>query len=312
MKPPALQGSEYHLPLTEPTINIPSVNFHLWEPCNMRCQFCFATFKEVKQTVLPKGHLPKYQALDIIRHLAEMGFEKVTFAGGEPTLCPWLLELIALAKDLGLTTMLVTNGTKLTKEFLKANQNKLDWITISIDSLNVSTNLKAGRAITGKQALGFEEYTAIVDNIKGYGYGFKMNTVISRLNFEENMVDFISYAKPSRWKILQVLPIKGENDAHIGKLKITEEEFQYFIDKHSMLKDITKLIPEANNQMKGSYVMVDPAGRFFDNTDGKIKYSQPILKVGGNNAFKEMPYDTEKFLERGGIYDWQLNKSVNL
>ena len=31
----------------------PSVNFHLWEPCNMRCRFCFATFQDVKQTVLP-------------------------------------------------------------------------------------------------------------------------------------------------------------------------------------------------------------------------------------------------------------------
>lgn len=27
---------------------IPSVNYHIWEPCNMRCRFCFATFQDVK------------------------------------------------------------------------------------------------------------------------------------------------------------------------------------------------------------------------------------------------------------------------
>ena len=26
-------------------IDIPTVNYHLWKPCNMRCGFCFATFE---------------------------------------------------------------------------------------------------------------------------------------------------------------------------------------------------------------------------------------------------------------------------
>ena len=33
---------------------IPSVNFHLWKPCNMKCRFCFATFQDVGQDDLPK------------------------------------------------------------------------------------------------------------------------------------------------------------------------------------------------------------------------------------------------------------------
>ena len=73
---------------------IPSVNFHLWEPCNMKCKYCFATFKDVKQSILPKGHLPKAEAIEIVKELAEYGFKKITFAGGEPTLCKWLPDLI--------------------------------------------------------------------------------------------------------------------------------------------------------------------------------------------------------------------------
>ena len=80
---------------------IPSVNFHLWEPCNMRCKFCFATFQDVKNSILPRGHLPKQDAIEVVLQLAEIGFEKITFAGGEPTLCPWLPDLITIAKEMG-------------------------------------------------------------------------------------------------------------------------------------------------------------------------------------------------------------------
>src|SRR6478672_1227479 len=102
-------------------IHIPSVNFHLWEPCNMRCKFCFATFQDVKQSILPQGHLPKEQAIQVVQQLARFGFQKITFAGGEPSLCPWLNELITSAKDAGMTTMIVTNGSRLTDNFLEAN-----------------------------------------------------------------------------------------------------------------------------------------------------------------------------------------------
>ena len=59
---------------------------------------------------MPKGHLPKEQAMQVVKLLAESGFEKITFAGGEPTLCQWISDLTALAKDYGMTTNLVTNG----------------------------------------------------------------------------------------------------------------------------------------------------------------------------------------------------------
>lgn len=43
---------------------------------------------------MPKGHLPKEQAMQVIKLLAESGFEKITFAGGEPTLCLFMKLLI--------------------------------------------------------------------------------------------------------------------------------------------------------------------------------------------------------------------------
>jgi radical S-adenosyl methionine domain-containing protein 2 len=285
---------------------IPSVNYHLWEPCNMRCKFCFAGFKDVKKSILPKGHLPREQSIQVVQQLADLGFEKITFAGGEPTLCAWLPELIATAKQAGLTTMIVTNGSKLTDSFLQENRSHLDWIAISVDSLNADTNNMSGRAISGVTSLQSDYYFSLADRIKQYGYGFKVNTVISRLNFNEDMSDFIRYSKPKRWKIFQVLPIIGQNDLHIDSFRITDEQFQIFINKHSHLQDITTIVPESNTQMKGSYAMVDPAGRFYDNASGTHNYSEPILKTGALKAIKQVNYDFEKFILRDGLYDWNI------
>lgn len=284
---------------------IPTVNFHLWEPCNMRCKFCFATFQDVKHSILPKGHLPKEQAIEVVIQLAEIGFEKITFAGGEPTLCPWLPQLIATAKDAGLTTMIVTNGSKLTDQFLEANKGKLDWVAVSIDSLNSNTNADTGRAIRGTVPLQKEEYFSVIDRIRKHGHGLKINTVVTAKNCQEDMGALIRYAQPTRWKILQVLPMKGQNDLNINLFKITNEQFETYVSNHNCLKDITTIIPESNEQMKGSYAMVDPAGRFFDNTAGMHNYSRPILEIGSRLAIQQVNYNFSKFVSRGGIYNWK-------
>jgi radical S-adenosyl methionine domain-containing protein 2 len=284
---------------------IPSVNFHLWEPCNMRCKFCFATFQDVKHSILPKGHLPKEQAIEVVLQLANIGFEKITFAGGEPTLCPWLPELIRTAKNVGMTTMIVTNGSKLTDEFLLANKSNLDWIAVSIDSLNPETNIEIGRAISGKTPLTIDYYKDLMNRIKSFGYGLKINTVVTNKNFTENLSEIIEYAEPKRWKILQALPIQGQNDNKIDSLQVTLQQFFHFIDTHKNLEKITNIIPETNNDMKGSYAMVDPAGRFYDNVKGTHNYSRPILEIGAEQAIKEVNYDFEKFILRGGLYDWK-------
>ncbi len=280
---------------------IPSINFHLWEPCNMRCEFCFATFQDVKQTILPKGHLPEQEAIKVVEQIALAGFEKITFAGGEPLLCKWLPKLIKKAKELGLTTMIVTNGSKLTEKFLIENKPYLDWIAISIDSLKEENNIKIGRAIIGKRTLSKANYYDLIAAIKSYGYGLKINTVVNSVNFKENLSDFISSANPQRWKVLQVLPIKGQNDNKIDDFKITDAEYTYFLNTH---KNVETIVPESNTAIKGSYVMVDPAGRFFDNAQGTHNYSKPILEVGVANAMKTMHYNIDKFVKRGGLYKW--------
>lgn len=280
---------------------LPSVNYHLWEPCNMRCKFCFATFQDVKQSILPKGHLPKQESLKVVEKLAKAEFEKITFAGGEPTLCPWLNELIEKAKLLGMTTMLVSNGSNLDTVL---ENPYLDWITLSIDSLVSATNLATGRAIVGKRPLDKTYYESIITNIHKKGIRLKINTVVSSMNWQENISNFIDWAMPERWKVLQVLPIKGQNDACIDQLLVDSEQFDSFVLNNPLSKQDIEVVPEDNNAMTTSYIMVDPAGRFFDNSKGSHSYSPPILDIGVAKALSFVQVDLAKFTQRKGFYNW--------
>lgn len=73
--------------------------------------------------------------------------------------------MIKLAKNYGLTTSVVTNGTKITEDFLIEMQPYLDWIALSVDSLNDDVNLQSGRAIIGKKVLSLQSYEDLVNII---------------------------------------------------------------------------------------------------------------------------------------------------
>ena len=284
-----------------------AVNFHLWQPCNMRCHFCFATFQDVKQSCLPKGHLPRAEAIMVVKALCEAGAGKITFAGGEPTLCPWLPDLLKVTKSYGVTTMIVTNGSRLTPEWLNDYHSHIDWIALSVDSLNLDVNFHAGRKEPGRLAPDLSWYLSTAQLIKSAGIRFKVNTVVNRLNAEEDLSGFIASSQPERWKLFQVLPIKGQNDGKVDDLLLLPGQFDSFVERHRQLLPDTTIVAESNEDMTGSYLMVDPAGRFFDNVDGRHFYSKEILMVGIFEALKDIRFDRAKFLQRDGLYDWGVS-----
>ena len=283
---------------------IPSVNFHLWQPCNMRCRFCFATFQDAGQNALPKGHLPREDCLAVVDALATAGFDKINFAGGEPTLCPWLPDLIQRAKKLGLTTSVVTNGSCVTAEWLDLVDSCLDWAAVSIDTVDPEKLKRLGRT-TRTGPLSEADYLRIMDMLKQRDIRLKINTVVTRSNYDEHLAGFIANARPERWKLLQVLPVRGQNDGLVDNLVITHEEFAHYVARNRYVETLgIMVVPESNDLMTGSYVMVDPAGRFFDNVAGTHVYSRPIMQVGVDAALKEVSIDPDKFRLRDGLYDW--------
>lgn len=270
-------------------MHISTASFHITKSCNFKCRFCYATFKDI-----PTKTMSLSEGQTIILKLYQHGLQKITFAGGEPLLHPNLKELIIYAKSIGLTTSIITNGELLTYDWLKELRPHLDWVGVSIDSLNNKTNREIGRNSN-------RNYIELLSMIKELGYKLKINTVVNKFNKHENFNDLISLIKPDRWKVFQVLKVNGQNNQQFDKLSINTAEFNNFLDVHSYNKSI---VPESNDLMTGSYLLIDYLGRLFENSLGHHTYSKSILQHNLSDCYNQIVVSKEKFIKRGGIYNW--------
>ena len=134
---------------------------------------------------------------------------KLNFVGGEPLMHPNLQYFVEHAKNIGLTVSIVTNGLFLSKERLDDLKPFVDWIEISVDSANEYTEKELGRGF-GKHV---QKTLDICENIQKIGIKLKINTVVTKLNFREDLLPLIEKIEPHRWKIFQVLYIAGQNDS---------------------------------------------------------------------------------------------------
>ena len=123
----------------------------------------------------------------------------------------------------------------------------------------------------------------------------KINSVINQLNKDEDLNDFIRKLSPSKWKIFKMLPVIT-ND-----YSINDSEFYDFLERHSDLKDI--ISSENNDEMTHSYLMIDPLGRFFQNSSASCgyDYSSEILISGISSALDEIKFDISKFIKRSKL-----------
>lgn len=271
-----------------------TVSFHVIKPCNMKCKFCYATFNDFKVV----NKLTYEEACTIIFKLYKAGVQKITFAGGEPMLYSHLDDCIKFAKSLGLNTSIITNGSMMTIEWLKKMKPYLNWIGVSIDSLNWTANQNIGRV--QKHGIPVNAVN-LCQEITEHGYKLKINTVVNRYNVDEDFNNFISYVKPARWKVFQALKIEEQNDEQFDEIKVSDEEFTAFIDKH---RHNTCIVPESNELMTGSYLLIDPKGRLFENSQGKHTYSSPLQHNDIDKCLSEISLNRHTFIKRGGIYNW--------
>lgn len=266
---------------------IDTVSFHIVKPCNAKCKFCYATFEDFSV----KSQISPADAKIIIDKLHDNGIKKITFAGGEPTLYKKLYEVVTYTKKKGIVTSIITNGSMIDKNWISQYSKVLDWIGVSVDSLNPETNLKIGR--TFKNVI---NYYSLFEDLKSFK--IKVNTVVNKYNEQESIQDFIDFVNPDRWKIFDTLRIVGQNDSHWEEIKSTD--FQGFVNRHFH----PNMVVEDNNLMTGSYLLIDPLGRMFENTLGSHSYSHSLITNSYNECYQQLQFNEDRFIARGGIYNY--------
>ncbi len=267
-----------------------SVNWHFWPFCNYSCHFCFGP--DPKSCPV----LSERDALRVPALLKAVGTEKLTITGGEPTLCHYLPAVIRQAKVVGLTTSIVSNGTGITPAFLDHVAGSLDTIGLSIDSAREDVEVALGRG-RGCHVATIRKAIALIHAL---GIPLKLNTVVTRLNWEENISTLIEDLNPKRWKVFQVLRVDGCNAGRVDDLLVTREQFTAFVARHASLHPVA----EDEEFLTDSYLKIDPAGRFYQDIGNVRQYSASIFSVGVHTAIKQVGWNVVHFVHRGGIYEW--------
>jgi radical S-adenosyl methionine domain-containing protein 2 len=269
------------------------VNYHITNRCNYHCAYCFGKFDGQKDPMLE-------DAKRIVDNIASYFFQneitdgRINFAGGEPTLYAHLDELINYASSLGIRVSIVTNGSLLTPELVCSWQGKVSCIGISIDSIDNNTNITIGRCCRNK-AKDLPHWNGLAKAIHECNIDLKVNTVVSRLNLDEDLSELYRALGPKKIKLFQMHLIDGIND-QAKSYEITEREFVDFCERHRAFESV--MVAEPCGSMENSYLMVNPKGKFQLNNNGAYQTFGDLNTTSILEILKTVPLDFEKFDSR--------------
>jgi radical S-adenosyl methionine domain-containing protein 2 len=244
-----------------------------------------------------------------MKNLSKAGMKKLNFAGGEPMLYQKFVgELAKYCKtELNLESVsIVSNGSKMSLKFLEKYGEFIDIIAISCDSFRKETNQLIGRQENGEKDH-ISKLFEIHQWLKIFKIKFKLNTVVNKFNWNEDMNAKIAELSPFRWKCFQVLVVETENNGDGTKrdardFQITSEKFTEFLERH---KGQHSLVPESNELMRNSYLILDENLCFLNSELGKGRLpSGCLLDISVDEALKQSGWDESAFASRGGVYEW--------
>ena len=267
------------------------VNLHLTQACNYHCRLCFAMFPE------PRDLSPE-RWKDIISGLAESGLVgAINFAGGEPVFCRGFPEIVSFAHEKGFLLSIITNGSLLRNEKLFPRElfPMLSMFGFSIDSLNYDTLRRIGRYdsrgnILGRQ--GFIDTARLIRELSPSA-AVKINTVVSKLNWNERLVDIEEEVPVSRWKFLK-MKVFETNGFSNRDLAVTESEFESFVRNNRRRYGETVV----ESTMERSYLIIDNAGNLLDNRGDSYTIIGNLLEEPFGELLSRFSLDDREYSRR--------------
>lgn len=268
---------------------IRSANLHIFGKCNYQCEHCF------DRCLTPNYMRPK-DWRGHLDYLKSIGIEKINLAGGEPTLYPFLEEMVDLLNSYGFKISIVSNGSCIDEDFLIRYQGRISWIGLSIDSPDEEDEVLVGRHRKGLKHI--EHIISVSELAHRYGYKVKLNITVIRRSWNKDFRPLLSTIGAERVKVFRPLTLKGANDDIPDTWSITDEHFEHFRKAH---QNVEHIVFEDNVDMVSSYLMFDPMGRWMVDSGYEKRFKEfgAILREGLDSEV-----DKERYYARNAVYDW--------
>ncbi|MEU6339988.1 radical SAM protein [Streptomyces sp. NPDC046977] len=243
-----------------PPLRLPAyVDFRPLGRCNLSCPFCFGPRHEIPT-------MSERDALRVVDVLREAGVRGVVVSGGEPTLLPYLADLLAALGDRNHPSgtdaprvVLSTNGLAPLPAMHRVLPH-LSWIALPLESADASEHAALRTGVAPHR----ERVLALLKEVRRHPYDVKvkLGTVITRRNLggaSEVLQLIDDDCLPDVWKIYQMSETNYGADNR-DWLSVSEWEFEEALsrcEKAAAYRGVT-LEVYRNKTRSGTYLFIDP------------------------------------------------------
>ena len=233
---------------------VATFDFHVTSECSQECAYCWG----------PQG-IPEVEtgtALAIISKIAAHGSKRIVFTGGDPLQRNDIGQLIRHAAGEGLEVAVSTTGDKLTTQFLDANAQYIDLVSLPLDG---STEQISSRT---KKPGHFDAIMKALEMLAAYPtIDVKVATPVTQHNIDDvpniaGLLEEKAAKLPGRlfYNVFQAFPRSMDSEVDWDTIVVGKEQFASLrarveTDRHSYR--INWLSHETLDKL---YVMVFPDG----------------------------------------------------
>lgn len=185
-------------------VRLSALRIKLHVPCQWTCNFCHMEGNPASQPVRNDTQLAS--TLEKFRDC--FGFSEVHFTGGEPSIHPEVVSLIAKAKSLGMKAKMTTNGQARRTRYFECIDAGLDELNMSVHTLDPS---ELGKIMSppkdaewGRKAIA--KQIALIETLEGK-IGIKINTCVGETELPALPLAEFVRQKRILWRLMNVLEI---------------------------------------------------------------------------------------------------------
>lgn len=222
--------------------------------CNLHCQHCLA------------GHgtdfikdLSEEQQIDALKKIIDCEVTRITWTGGEPTLCNSLPKLLNICHNNNIMSIVTTHGLALRPKLYDALNPNFDKLRFSFDGLEKTHNL-----IRGGQF--FHKTINAMADAKSKGFIVESNISVMENNVVEIPELIVQLEEVGASKIV-LLNLMNRESANDNKLERPSKEM--YLDLNNQLDKLKITYPNLTIQLNNYwdetdfYIVLESNGEIF-------------------------------------------------
>lgn len=223
------------------------------QSCNLSCDFCYVDFHH--QKIQDKTY-------DIVKKAISLGFNIITFGGGDAFSKRTFRESCKLAKKNGLFTQVDTNGISITDSDFFFIENYVDLLGISLDGVGeIHNNMRKLKGL-------FSKVNNILHKTNETNTSIKINTILTKRN-SDCIYDLYKYLKQfnhiKRCSIYQFFPLSAARKNQ-ELFEIRDDEFESSLDILDQQEKRFSIEKFRYSDRVSGYIFCDEQGNVYTNS----------------------------------------------